>query len=79
MQIRAMLQGCRGTAGRGVAFPAAERRLHPEDKDVDKLGGPGPGCVGTSSLRQDLSLHLSPRPLQQGFLWGLLRTVCIFF
>ena len=75
MQIGMMLQGCGGTAGRGVAFPAAERRLHLEDKDVDKLGGPGPGCVGTSSLRQGISLHFSPRPLQQGFLWELPRTV----
>ena len=70
-----MLQGCGGTAGRGVASPVAERSLHLEDKDVYKLGGLGPGCVGTSSLRQDISLHSSPRPLQQGFLWELLRTV----
>lgn len=70
-----MLQGWGGVAGRGVAFPVAERRLHLEDKDINKLGGPGPGRVVTSPLRQGISLHLSPRPLQWGFLWGLLRTI----
>ena len=74
MQIGMMLQGCGGTAGRGVAFPVVERRLRLEEKDINKLGGPGPGCMGTSSLRQGISLHLSPT-LQQGFLWELLRTV----
>lgn len=35
--MEVMLQGCGRTVGRGVAFPAAERRLHIEDEDVHSL------------------------------------------